>query len=132
MWNGVTTINKIFYFFLFLNKLILSNTLAIHLSVSIWFNIIKSKDFLIKFAPDNLCHDHKWPIKVAKQNGVTYLKMTNYNSKVRLNHRNNHISNDYFIFIFQKYSYWKILEVSVFKHVFEIRSISISTWKFKY
>ena len=58
----------------------LSNNLAIHLSVSIIFNIIKSKAFLIRSASYNLCHNHKWPIKAAKQNGVTYLKMTNYNS----------------------------------------------------
>ena len=87
--------------------------------------------------PNNLCHNHKWPIKAAKQNGVTYLKMTNYNShekwsKVRLNLRNDNISSDYFLFIFQKYWYWKILEVSVFNYLFEIRSISISIWKSKY
>jgi hypothetical protein len=47
--------------------------------LSIKFNI-KIKALLIRSAPNNLCHNQKWPIKAAKQNGVTYLKMTNYNS----------------------------------------------------
>ena len=64
----------------FLTTSYLSNNLAIHLSVSIIFNIIKSKAFLIRSASYNLCHNHKWPIKAAKQNGVTCLRMTNYNS----------------------------------------------------
>ena len=63
-WNGITYIHKIMTFFLdFWTISYFSNNLTIHLSVSIIFNIIKSKAFLIRSAPNNLCHNHKWPIK---------------------------------------------------------------------
>ena len=76
--------------------------------ISIYFNIIKNKALLIRSTPNNLCHNQKWPIKAAKQNRVTYLKMTNCNShyqlsKVKLNLRNYHTSSYKFLFIFQKY-----------------------------
>ena len=69
----------------------LSKNLEIHLLVSIKFNIIETKAFLRRSAPNK--HTHKWPIKAAKQNEVIYLRITNYNS------------NDLVIFlsIFQKY-----------------------------
>ena len=67
-------------------------------------------------------HIWKWPIITAVSRGVKLdliLGMMIYQVIISF-------------FIFQKYWYWKILEVSVFKYVFEIRSISISIWKYKY
>ena len=68
------------FFLRFLTTSYLSNNLAIRLLVPIKFNIIETKPFLIRSAPNKLCHTHKWPIKAAKQNEVIYLRITNYNS----------------------------------------------------
>ena len=66
-------------------------------------------------------HIWKWSIITAMSSGVKLdliLGMIIYQTIFYLDFRN--------------YWYWKIGEVSVFKYVFEIRSISISIWKFKY
>ena len=84
------------------------DTYLIPWQLSIYFNIIKNKALLMRSTPNNLCHNQKWLIKAAKQDRVTYLKMTDCNShyqlsKVKLNLRNYHISSYKFLFIFQKY-----------------------------
>ena len=56
------------FFLRFLTTTYLSKNLEIHLLVSIKFNIIETKAFLRRSAPNK--HTHKWPIKAAKQNEV--------------------------------------------------------------
>ena len=133
-----TYIHKIITFFLdFLTISYLFNNMAIHLSVSIIFNIIKSKASLIRSAPNNLCRNHKWPIKAAwskmKLHVLEWPIITAMSSAVKLHLILVMIIYLVIIFIFFKNTDTeKILEVSVFKYVFEIRSISISIWKYKY
>jgi hypothetical protein len=69
-WSYIYPPRYNFFFLYFLTTWYISNTLAIHKLVSILFNIIKSKDLLIRSASNNLCHNHKWPIKATKQNGA--------------------------------------------------------------
>ena len=66
---------------------------------------------LQKSSPNNFCHIHKWPTKLAKWNGVkNYPQNYNFffrflNNFILINYID-HISSDYFLFIFQKYWYW--------------------------
>ena len=117
------TPNKIFFFCDVLTTWYLSNTLAITVSLPLYlFNLILSK---IKPSYSNLLlitfaiiingqlkqlskmesHIWKWPIITAVSSGVKLdliLGMMIYQAII-------------LFFIFQKYCYWKILEVSVFK-----------------